>query len=241
MTAIKTRMLINMNDKMKKYLLLGIIGGIFSMIGDCLLCGVSSYGAGGGIDKYAVIAQKISYTRIGLAGFFGYIGIPVTVFGFYVLYMSLADKESLAAKLYRVSLYGYLALGGAVHVICCYLVTGIKKDLEAGADNLLMTVLHEQGGYVIPSMVIFLIFYLIHVAAMIYLVAKKKTFLPAWMWIMNPLTFKILINAFGRLGNSAVLNGILCSNMSFGAIIIFAAWWIVLLRLRVRNMEEQSE
>ena len=105
MTAIKTRMLINMNDKMKKYLLLGIIGGIFSMIGDCLLCGVSSYGAGGGIDKYAVIAQKISYTRIGLAGFFGYIGIPVTVFGFYVLYMSLADKESLAAKLYRVSLY----------------------------------------------------------------------------------------------------------------------------------------
>ena len=52
---------------------------------------------------------------------------------------------------------------------------------------------------------------------------------------------KILINAFGRLGNSAVLNGILCSNMSFGAIIIFAAWWIVLLRLRVRNMEEQSE
>ena len=217
-----------MNEKMKKYLLLGIIGGIFSMIGDCLLCGVSSYGAGGGIDKYAVIAQKISYTRIGLAGFFGYIGIPVTVFGFYVLYMSLADQESLAAKFYRVSLYGYLALGGAVHVVCCYLVTGIKKDLEAGADNLLMTVLHEQGGYVIPSMVIFLIFYLIHVAAMIYLVAKKKTFLPAWMWIMNPLTFKILINAFGRLGNSAVLNGILCSNMSLGAIIIFAAWWILL-------------
>lgn len=137
--------------------------------------------------------------------------------------------------------FGYLALGGAVHVICCYLVTGIKKELEAGADNLLMAVLHEQGGYVIPSMVIFLIFYLMHVAAMIYLVAKKKTFLPTWMWIMNPLTFKILINAFGRLGNSAVLNGILCSNMSFGAIIIFVAWWIVLLRLRGRNMEEQSE
>ena len=224
---------IRMNCKMKKYLLLGIIGGIVTMIGDCLLCGASSYGAAGSIDSYALIAQKISYTRIGLAGFFGFAGIPVTVFGFYVLYMSLADKESLPAKLYRVSLYGYLALGGAIHVICCYLMTGIKKDLEAGTDNLLMTVLLEQGGYVIPSMLVFLVFYLMCVFTMILLIAKKKTPLPAWMWIFNPLTFKLLINAIGRLGGgSAVMNGILCSNMSLGAIIIFAAWWIFLKKER---------
>ena len=60
------------------------------------------------------------------------------------------------------------------------------------------------------------------------LVAKKKTFLPSWMWILNPLTFKLLINWIGRLGSSALLNGILCSNMSLGAILIFAAWWISL-------------
>lgn len=217
-----------MNNKVKKYLVLGIIGGILTMIGDCLLCGTDSYGAAGGLDRYAVMAQKISYSRIGLAGFFGFIGIPVTVFGFYVLYMSLADKESLAAKLYRVSLYGYLAMGGAVHVICCYLMTGIKKNLEAGTDSLLLAVLHEQGGYVIPSMAVFLMFYLMSVVTMIILVAKKKTPLPAWMWIMNPLTFKLLINLVGRLGSSAVLNGILCSNMSLGAIVIFAVWWIYL-------------
>ena len=190
-----------MKDKTKEYLMLGIIGGILTMIGDCLLCGADSYGTAGGLDRYAVIAQKVSYTRIGLGGFFGFIGIPITVFGFYVLYMSLADKDSLAAKLYRVSLYGYIALGGAAHVICCYLMTGIKKDLEAGADNLLMTVLHEQGGYVIPSMIVFLIIYLMSVVTMILLVAKKKTFLPSWMWILNPLTFKLLINWIGRLGS----------------------------------------
>ncbi len=217
-----------MNVTMKKYLLLGIVGGVFSMIGDCLLLGADSAGVRLGIEKYAVIAQKISYTRIGLAGFFGFIGIPVTVFGFYVLYMGLEDRESLTAKLYRASLYGYLALGGAVHVICCYLVTGMKKDLETGTDNLLMTVFNEQGGYIIPSMIVFLVFYLINVVTMITLVAKKKTFLPVWMWIMNPLTFKLLINAVGRLGSSAVLNGILCSNMSLGAVLLFFLWWIVL-------------
>ncbi len=47
------------------------------MIGDCLLCGTDSYGAAGGPDRYAVMAQKILCSRIGLAGF---VGIPVTVF-----------------------------------------------------------------------------------------------------------------------------------------------------------------
>ncbi len=48
------------------------------------------------------------------------------------------------------------------------------------------------------------------------------------MWILNPLTFKLLINWIGSLGSPAPLNGILCSNMSLGAILIFAAWWISL-------------
>ncbi|MBQ4506476.1 MAG: hypothetical protein II971_04415 [Firmicutes bacterium] len=63
---------------------------------------------------------------------------------------------------------------------------------------------------------------------MIAMVWKKKTYLPPWMWIFNPLTFKLLINMIGRLGSSAFMNGLACSNMSLGAIIIFAAWWISL-------------
>ena len=77
-------------------------------------------------------------------------------------------------------------------------------------------------------MTVFLVFYLVSVVTMILLIAKKKTFLSSWMWILNPLTFKLLINWIGRLGSSALLNGILCSNMSLGAILIFVAWWISL-------------
>lgn len=42
------------------------------------------------------------------------------------------NKDCLLARLYRASVYGYIALGGAIHIICCYLVTGMKKDLETG-------------------------------------------------------------------------------------------------------------
>ena len=219
-----------MNSKGKKYLIYGIIGAILTMIGDCLLCGADTTGAAGGIGRYAVIAGKISYTRIGLGAFFGFIGIPVSVFGYYVLYESLKEKDSTAARLYKTSLYGYVALGGAIHVICCYIMTGIKKDLETGtaAESLLGTLLKEQGGYIIPCMIVFLCFYLMHCICMAVLVAKKKTGFPAWMWILNPLTCKLLINIIGRFGSSAAANGILCSNMSLGALLIFAVWWIYL-------------
>lgn len=175
-------------------------------------------------------AQKLSYTRIGLGGFFGFVGIPVTAFGFYVLYMLIEEKSSMLARLYRASVYGYIALGGAIHIICCYLVTGIKKDLETGTAeaDILQAVLAEQGGYVIPSSLVFFAFYFLNVITMLLIIGKKKTCLPGWMWIINPLTFKVLLNMIGKLGTSAFLNGLACSNMSLGALIIMVVWLIVI-------------
>lgn len=94
-----------MKQDEKKYLLWRITGGILPMIGDCLLLGADSTGAGSGaLDKFALIATKVSYTRIGLAGSFGFIGIPLSTLGFYALYVNLREKETTAARLYRLSL-----------------------------------------------------------------------------------------------------------------------------------------
>ncbi len=219
-------------SKRKRFLIYGMIGAIFAAIGDFLLLGVDTTGTSGSMGQYFMAASQISYTRIGLAGFFGFVGIPVSAFGFYVLYLLMDDKDSVLARLYRASVYGYIALGGAIHIICCYLVTGMKKDLETGtaAENILQAVLAEQGGYVIPSGIVFFIFYFLNVITMLLIVAKKRTILPGWMWIVNPLTFKILLNAIGKLGTSAFLNGLACSNMSLGGLIIMVAWLIVIMR-----------
>lgn len=153
-------------------------------------------------------------------------------------------KSYETAKMKRFLIYGMIgailtAIGDlasasklSYYCICCYLVTGMKKDLETGtaAENILQTVLAEQGGYVIPSGIVFFIFYFLNVITMLLIVAKKRTILPGWMWIVNPLTFKILLNAIGKLGTSAFLNGLACSNMSLGGLIIMAAWLIVIMR-----------
>lgn len=209
-----------------------MIGAVLNMIGDCLLLGVDSVGAVGAFGQYILAAQKVSYTRIGLAGFFGYVGIPVSIFGYYVLYEIMEDKTSLLARLYRASLYAFVAFGGAIHIICCYLLTGMKKALKPARHPMTTStvILQEQGGYIVPCFVVFFLFYFINVVTMALIIAKKKTCLPGWMWIINPLLFKILFNGLGKMSTSAVLNGIACSNMSLGALVIFTVWMVVLCK-----------
>lgn len=83
-------------------------------------------------------------------------------------------------------------------------------------------------GYVIPSSLVFFAVYFLNVITMLLIIGKKKTCLPGWMWIINPLTFKILLNMVGKLGTNAFLNGLACSNMSLGALIIMVVWLIVI-------------
>lgn len=227
------RLIMNKNyAKQNRYLIYGLIGAVLTMIGDFLLLGVDSVGAEGTLGQYIIAAQKLSYTRIGLAGWFGFVGIPVTAYGYFALYELMSDKTTVLAKLYKASVYGFIAFGGAIHIICCYLVTGMKKALETGTDqsDMMSVILSEQGGYVIPCMVVFFVAYLVNVVTFIIIIAKKKTILPSCLWLINPLTFKILLNMLGKMSTSAFWNGIGCSNMSLGAIIIFIVWIVIINR-----------
>jgi hypothetical protein len=212
----------------------GMIGAILTIIGDFLLLGVDSNTSGGGLfDKYIDIASKISYTRIGLAGFFGYLGIPLTAIGFLALYRMIKDKESCLASVYKWSMIiSFAALGGGVHIICCYLVAGMKMNIEAGTADVASVVMNQQAGFLVPSFIVFFAVYFVACISMIVLIAKDKTILPKWMWILNPLVMKIVINALGKLGTSAFFNGLACSNMSLGALIILLTWMIAIKNSR---------
>jgi len=214
-----------------RLLYIGIAGAIFTMMGDCLLCGADSSGAAGMIDSFMIIASKISYMCIGLAGSFGFIGIPLSAAGYYALYLLLseADRDSRLGKMYRLSvLGGYASMGGAVHILCCYIMTGLKKNIEAGTADVVSAVIKEQIGYLLPCMIIFLIVYIVVVVSFILIISKGKTLLPKWMWVLNPLVMKAVFNVFRRLGTSALCNGIACSNMSLGALVIFLCWIMVI-------------
>jgi hypothetical protein len=211
---------------------IGMMGAILTILGDFLLLGVDAdTGSGGLFDKYLSIASKISYTRIGLAGFLGYLGIPLTAVGFLALHRMSKEKESRLAKVYKWSmLICFAALGGGIHLICCYLVAGMKLNLEAGTADVIAAVLDQQAGFLVPSGIVFFAVYFIACLSMIALIAKGGTILPKWMCILNPLVLKIVIHALGNLGTGAFWNGLACSNMSLGALIILLTWRIAIKR-----------
>jgi hypothetical protein len=148
----------------------------------------------------------------------------------------IKDKESCLAKVYKWSmLICFAALGGGVHIICCYLVAGMKMNIDFGAENVVSSVIYQQAGFLVPSFLVFFAVYLVACISMIILIAKDKTILPKWMWILNPLVMKIVINSLGKLGTSAFFNGLACSNMSLGALIILLTWMIAIKRISDRK------
>jgi hypothetical protein len=233
MDAMNHVQIIKMKKDTLKLTYVGMIGAILTIMGDFLLLGVDSSTSGGGLfDKYLDIASKISYTRIGLAGFFGYLGIPLTAIGFLALHQMIKDKESRLANVYKWStILCFAVLGGGVHIICCYLLAGMKMNIDSGTADVVSAVIHQQAGFLVPSFIVFFAVYFVACISMIVLIAKRKTILPKWMWILNPLVMKIVINASGKLGTSAFLNGLACSNMSLGALIILLAWMIAIKRM----------
>jgi hypothetical protein len=148
----------------------------------------------------------------------------------------IKDKESSFAKVYKWSMIiSFVALGGGVHIICCYLVAGMKMNIEAGTADVVSAVINQQAGFLVPSVIVFFAVYFVACISMIVLIAKGKTILPKWMWMLNPLVMKIVINALGKLGTSAFFNGLACSNMSLGALIILLAWMIAIKRINGRR------
>jgi hypothetical protein len=224
--------------KTKAFMLVGILGSVLTILADFLLLGADASAAGTGMfDKYLEIASKVSYMRIGFAGFIGFIGIPVTAVGFLALCRMLKDKKSRLAKVYKYSIWiCFGILGSGIHLICCYLLAGMKMNLEAGTENVVNALIKQQAAFAVPSCIVFFVFYFIACICMIALIAKGKTILPKWMWILNPLVLKICINALGKLGTSAFFNGLACSNMSLGALIILLSWLI-----EVKKIQQKKE
>jgi hypothetical protein len=125
----------------------------------------------------------------------------------------------------------FVALGGGVHIICCYLVAGMKMNIDSDTADVVSAVMNQQAGFLVPSFIVFFAVYFVACISMIVLIVKGKTILPKWMWILNPLVMKIVINALGKLGTNAFFNGLACSNMSLGALIILLTWMIAIKRI----------
>lgn len=211
--------------KPQKALKIGILGAVFTLIGD-LLIGAMKFPEGADmIQGYLATALAMPTWRPIAGGLIGFLGICMEFFGLITVYPLIKEKMPKGAEFYKLSIYAYLAMGGgAVHLPCGVFMWLYKAVTEAagqtvGYDIALKYVLY----FLLPVSAVFMIFFF--GANMIQFIAflTGKTPFPKWYCIFNLLLGKFVFNAVRQFGNTALINGIGTSNMSLGAIVMFTA------------------
>ena len=212
-------------QKAETYLKIGLFGALLTLIGD-LLIGAARFPDGANmIDGYFAIALAMPAWRPILGGLIGFVGICLEYCGLMTIWPLIREKMPRGGRFYRLSMCVYLAVaGGAVHLPCGAFMWIYKSVAGAagqavGHDIALKYLLY----FLLPAAAVFAVFFIGTSIVQFVAFFKGRTPFPKWYCVFNLLLGKAVFNGVRRLGNTALINGIGTSNMSLGAIVMFAA------------------
>ncbi len=230
-------------SKVLKLLRIGILGGILSFAGDLFLGWTVYPETGNYYGSLIAGCAELSDLRYGLGAIFGALGIPFTSFVFCavgaIIGSSSFAKASKHEKIIKAGSYSMAFWGAAVHLLCVAVMCTAKMEFRSISDfseftlssapDLLPYSLSFAEFVVLPVAVLLIIPYIISCTVIFMDIVSKRTVLPRWACIFNPLIFKFLLNAMSKSApNSCLFNGIRMSNMSFGALVTFVGIMILL-------------
>lgn len=212
-------------EKAEKYLKIGLFGALLTLVGD-LLIGAAKFPDGANmIDGYFSIALAMPAWRSILGGLIGFVGICLEFCGLMTIYPLIRERMPRGGRFYKLAMYVYLAAGGgAVHLPCGAFMWIYKSVTEAagqavGHDIALKYLIY----FLLPVAGVFAVFFMGANVVQFIAFAKGRTPFPKWYCVFNLLIGKLVFNGLRQLGNTALINGIGTSNMSLGAIVMFAA------------------
>ena len=212
-------------EKARRNLIIGLFGAVLTLIGD-LLIGAARFPDGANLlDGYFAVALSMPAWRPILGGLIGFLGICMEFPGLMTVYPLIREKMPRGGRFYRLAMYVYLAVGGGAVHLPCGMFMWIYKSVagtagpEAGHRIALNFLLY----FLLPVTAVFTVFF--SGASIVQFIAfvRGRTPFPKWYCVFNLMIGKGVFNAVRRLGNTALINGIGTSNMSLGALVMFAA------------------
>lgn len=196
--------------RIQKLLKIGFFGAFLNFIGDVLLGYGEASESMTGILKMLPKYTGASDTIIFISAFLGLIGIVLDGLSFFGIYRLIASKSDQLAHHYRTGILGYLMFGACgFHVPVCaavYLYNHVEINV---VENFILY-------FILPSFILFWIFFLILVITQIRAFISNNTPCPKWCWIFHPLfgiIFGLLLNVFG---NQAWANALRCAWLGIG-------------------------
>ena len=212
-------------QKAERFLKIGLFGALLTLIGD-LMIGAAKFPDGASmIDGYFAIALAMPTWRPILGGLIGFAGICLEYCGLMTIYPLIRERMPRGGKLYKLSMYVYLAIGGgAVHLPCGAFMWIYKSVAGAAGQAVGREIAFKYLLYfLLPATAVFAVFFIGANVVQFIAFFKGRTPFPKWYCVFNLLLGKAVFNGVRRLGNTALINGIGTSNMSLGAIVMFAA------------------
>jgi len=212
-------------ESAERNLIIGLFGALLTLIGD-LLIGAAKFPDGASmIDGYFAIALAMPAWRPILGGLIGFVGICLEFCGLMTIYPLIREKMPKGSKFYKLAMYVYLAVGGgAVHLPCGAFMWIFRSVTGAAGQAVGREIAFKYLLYfLLPAAAVFGVFFIGANVVQFIAFFKGRTPFPKWYCVFNLLLGKAVFNGVRQLGNTALINGIGTSNMSLGAIVMFAA------------------
>ncbi len=213
-----------MNEKVKKYLILGLIGSFITVVAELLQGLVPSGEATNVLAELFSTIENLPVWRIGLGSTVGGIGILMQFYGYYGLYLTLDNKENRLAGMYKRGVYVFTIIGSIVHILMSMLMYVYKISFQ-NEEILMERMIDFSIWFCGPILAGFFIFYFTMSLSMFILLFKGRTPFPKWFAFLNPLIGKAVIGAITKVLplDGAFINGIGFANMGITSVIIVTA------------------
>ena len=162
--------------RIRKLMLIGIFAACMVLVGDMLLGWGMHDASKGGMEGYLSAYIDLPDGRIFWSAFLGLIGIPLEALCYFGVYRLIAPYSQRYAHLYRTGILGVLTFGGCgVHVPCLACVFFYKYMSAANSQTAVSDSVRFGAYFLLPGMILFLVFWVIHHIAHFCAFAKGLT------------------------------------------------------------------
>jgi len=201
---------------------LGIVAALMVLVGDMLLGWGMHDAAKSGMEGFLSAYLNLSDGRILWSALLGLIGIPLEALCYFAVYRLISPYSPRLAHAYRSGILGVLAFGGCgVHVPCLACVYFYKTMMSASPETALDASIRFGLYFLLPAMILFFIFWLVHQVAHIAAFSKGLTPYTKWCWIFCPAVGMALTMLLKLFPETPLRNALTAGWISIGNLWMF--------------------
>ncbi len=208
--------------RIRKLFIFGLLGGCMTFIGDWLLgygvCDESLTGLEKKLSQYLILSDD----KLFWSAFLGLIGISLEGLCYFGIYRLIASGSQKHAHIFRSGVFGYMLFAACgVHVPCLSTVFFYNHMMQESPDTAYELTVKFGSYFLLPAIILFLIFFFVMSIAQISAFAQGVTPYPKWCWIFSMPVGMAATMLLKFTGNHAVVNGLTAAWISIGNIWMF--------------------